>query len=157
IVKPDGSPLPRTTQTAAEVVIDLDQEGARYTALMDPVLDGRLLIRFPDSSPPGVGANVKVWASGGLAWAGRIVTPTQPLVEMRSEPFEEGLATQITLERTGGAHPFPDPLRIEGVWFGTTQGQPWSMIGCSDFALLANKLTGYDAWGAPWDLHAVLE
>src|SRR5262245_47098691 len=62
IVKPDGTPLPRTTQTAAEVVIDLDQEGARYTALMDPALDGRLLIRFPDSSPPGVGANVRVWA-----------------------------------------------------------------------------------------------
>jgi hypothetical protein len=102
------------------------------------------LIRFPDSSPPGVGANVKVWASGGLAWAGRIVTPTQPMVEMGSEPFEEGLATQITLERTGGAHPFPEPLRVEGTWFATTQGQPWSMIGCSDFALLANKLHGQD-------------
>ncbi len=34
------------------------------------------------------------------------------------------------------------PLHVDGLWFSTDDGQPWTQIGCSDFRLLQRFLAG---------------
>lgn len=51
---------------------------------MDPLAVGRAILKFPDCAPKGQGGTMHVWAHGVYSCV-RIVTPTQPHVEMGQE------------------------------------------------------------------------
>src|SRR5580765_7792649 len=141
ILRPDGSALPNDIKVATNLTIDTDPNGPKYGLVMDPVTPaGRAILKFPDCAPIGQGANLEVFAQGGLHFSGRIVTPTHPNVEMG----QEGGDHVIALQRSALPGPFPgsvtERLRVRGHCFELASGTRWTGIECSDFQLFQRFL-----------------
>ena len=126
-----GARVPAGTLVYTDFQIDNHERGPRYGGRVEE--DGRLIFRFDDCAPAGQGANVVVMLQN-QAWRGRQISPAAPFVEGET----------IQLEREAGPNPFLPRLVGNGQFFSTEDGQPFTVIECSDFQLFQRFLHGED-------------
>src|SRR5436190_18081444 len=133
LIDSKGAPVPAGTLVYTDFQIDSQEKGPRYGGRVEE--NGRLIFRFDDCAPAGHGANVIVMLLGeSEVWRGRQISPAAAFAEGDTIRLEQKRIPVADLRR----------LVVNGQFFGTSDGQPFTAIECSDFQLFQRFLNGED-------------
>ena len=139
---PDGQPLPLGQPL---YVLGLDDSATPFPVTGVLVEAGRLVVSLPEQVPASVGLNLTVIAPNCQPWTGRALTPVLGQVLELTNPESK---QTYGIDLKAGTNPFRarslPRLVPTGQFFVLDNGQPFTVIECSDFRLYELFLRGQD-------------